>query len=70
MIQKLDIAASTIENLNSQLSELESNESLVRARQQHDSVVRGMQQRHQKEVLTLQEKLDELEQLNNDKVSN
>ncbi len=51
-----------------QLQELESSESLTRARQQHDTIVNGMHQKHQQEILLLNEKLDELTKQNQDKV--
>lgn len=64
----METAESTIENLNTQLAELECSESLTRARQQHDSIVSGMQQKHEKQILLLKEKIDELNAVSDEKV--
>ena len=67
-MKQLSAAESSIEALNSQLAELETSETLSRARQQHEAVVGGLQQRHEHQVLLLNEKLDGLTGQIRDKV--
>ena len=57
-MKQLHVAESSIEGLNTQLSELQASNTLARAREQHDQIVSGLQQRHEQQLLLHNEKLD------------
>ena len=59
VMKQLHGAESSIEALNLQLGELQASETLSRAREQHDHIVSGLQQRHEQQLLILNEKLDQ-----------
>ena len=59
MVSKLHITETTIDSLNQQLAELSRSESLTRAKEQHESIVNAMKKKHEVQLLTLKQKLDE-----------
>ena len=49
---------SSVESLNTQLSDMSSNESLMRMKHQHESVVSGLQRKFDFDLDQLNQKLD------------
>lgn len=62
MVKKISTLESTVESLNTQLTELGSNDALARARQQHEAIVAGLRQKMDAEILNSNKKIDDLTQ--------
>ena len=60
--EKLFISDTTIDSLQQQIYQMNQSESLPRARAQHESILSTMRQKHENEILTLNEKLDDIKQ--------
>ncbi|GFO09482.1 centrosomal protein of 152 kda-like [Plakobranchus ocellatus] len=58
LMKKLTQAESTIETLTQHVTELSESDSVSRARREHEAVVSSLTQRHQREMLVVNEQLD------------
>lgn len=47
-----------MESMQKQLLELQRSDTLQRAREQHDAIVTALKQKHEKQVVSLEQKLD------------
>lgn len=47
-----------MESLQKQLLELQRSDALQRAREQHEAIVQALKQKYEKQVLSLEQKLD------------
>jgi len=65
---KLQTAESTIETLTIQLMSLGESDTLTHTREQHRAFVAGLQQKHETEILRLNEMLDTSKRATNEKV--
>ena len=60
--EKLFLSDSTIDSLQQQIRQMSESESLSRTRVQHESMLANLRHKYEAEVLTLKEKLDDLQQ--------
>lgn len=60
--EKLFASDCALDTLQQQIKQMNQTESISRARAQHESMLATMRQRHDEEVLTLKEKLDDIQQ--------
>ena len=60
--EKLLASDETINSLQQQIQMMNQSDSLARARAQHESLLATMRQKHEAEILSLKEKLDDMKQ--------
>jgi hypothetical protein len=49
-----------VQTLQSQLTDLQKRETALKAREHHDSIVRSLKERHEGELISLQQEVDRL----------
>lgn len=52
------VAEVAMESMQKQLLELQRSDALQRAREQHDAIISALKQKHEKQVLSLEQNLD------------
>jgi len=58
ILKQSRVAEVAMESMQKQLLELQRSDTLQRARDQHDAIVTALKQKHEKQVVSLEQKLD------------
>ena len=60
--EKLLLSDSVVDSFQQQIRQMNESESLSRTRVQHESMLATLRHKHEEEILSLKEKLDDLKQ--------